>query len=187
LSYQFFDLTGSITYFSCTIISLLIGARTADSTFSFSTRAIIQSLFTLVWAARLGSFLFKRISKDSKDKVSMAQTGRTCNQTFPPSLRTTLTPSPSPSYTQRFDQIKINPPRFFGVWTIQGAWVTLTAISVFVVNSYGATDDKPINAVDILGYLIWVIGFGIEVTADNQKSKFAANPDNKGKVRTGRK
>jgi hypothetical protein len=69
------------------------------------------------------------------------------------------------------------------VWTIQGAWVTLTAISVFVVNSYGATDDKPINGVDVLGYIVWVVGFGIEVTADNQKSNFAANPNNKGKVR----
>eukprot|EP00520_Triparma_pacifica_P018682 CAMPEP_0118661708 /NCGR_PEP_ID=MMETSP0785-20121206/16436_1 /TAXON_ID=91992 /ORGANISM="Bolidomonas pacifica, Strain CCMP 1866" /LENGTH=340 /DNA_ID=CAMNT_0006555191 /DNA_START=6 /DNA_END=1028 /DNA_ORIENTATION=+ len=146
---KFFDLTGSITYFSCTLISLLIGARTSDSRFSFSTRAIIQSVFTLIWAARLGTFLYKRISKDSKDK--------------------------------RFDQIKINPPRFFSVWTIQGTWVTLTAISVFVVNSYGATDTKPIGPVDIIGYTIWLAGFGIEVVSDNQKSAFAANPANKGK------
>lgn len=60
--------------------------------------------------------------------------------------------------------------------------MTLTAISVFVVNSYGASDNSSIGAVDVIGYTIWAVGFAIEVTADNQKGAFAANPDNRGKV-----
>ena len=38
----------------------------------------------------------------------------------------------------------------------------------------------------IVGLLIWVFGFAIEVIADLQKNRFNANPDNKGKfIQTG--
>lgn len=41
-------------------------------------------------------------------------------------------------------------------------------------------------ASDILGGLIWALGFGIEATADQQKYNFKMNPSNKGKfVNTG--
>ena len=33
----------------------------------------------------------------------------------------------------------------------------------------------------VLGLLIWAFGFGFEVIADAQKSRFNANPDNRGK------
>lgn len=149
---KFFDLTGSITYVSCTIFSLVLGAAPVfdGDGWTFSKRSIIQSAFTIVWAVRLGTFLFARIKKDSKDK--------------------------------RFDEIKINPPRFFAVWTIQGTWVTLTALSVFVVNSYGKSyDEKDLGVTDYVGYAIWLVGFAIEVVSDKQKGWFAANPANKGK------
>ncbi|GMH89791.1 hypothetical protein TL16_g11567 [Triparma laevis f. inornata] len=149
---KFFDLTGSITYVSCTIFSLVLGAAPLydGDVWKFSVRSIIQSIATIVWALRLGSFLFARIKKDTKDK--------------------------------RFDEIKINPPRFFAVWTIQGAWVTLTALAVFVVNAYGRSyDEKELGATDFIGYAIWMLGFAIEVVADKQKGWFAANPANKGK------
>ena len=32
-----------------------------------------------------------------------------------------------------------------------------------------------------IGFLIWMVGFGIEVIADNQKSQFKKDPENKGK------
>ena len=32
----------------------------------------------------------------------------------------------------------------------------------------------------VLGFVIWVLGFAIEVIADNQKSRFRENPGNKG-------
>jgi steroid 5-alpha reductase family enzyme len=38
----------------------------------------------------------------------------------------------------------------------------------------------------VVGFLMWVFGFAIEVSADAQKSRFNANPDNKGKfIQTG--
>lgn len=146
---KYYDFTGSVTYFSATIISLLLGAGVScsDVGVSFHPRAVLQSFFVLIWCVRLGSFLFARIKKDGKDG--------------------------------RFDEIKINPPRFLGAWTIQGAWVFFTALPVFLVNSSGS--DKAICANDVIGWLVWAFGFAIEVIADNQKGAFAANPANKGK------
>ena len=36
----------------------------------------------------------------------------------------------------------------------------------------------------VLGTLIWILGFSVEVIADNQKSKFRSNPENKDKFIT---
>ena len=79
----------------------------------------------------------------------------------------------------RFDEIKINPPRFFAAWTIQGIWVLLTALPVFTVNAFHSP--KAIGALDITGWAVWFIGFSIEIVADNQKSAFAADEKNRGK------
>ena len=38
----------------------------------------------------------------------------------------------------------------------------------------------------MIGFLVWVFGFGFEVISDNQKSQFKADPANKGKfINTG--
>ena len=38
----------------------------------------------------------------------------------------------------------------------------------------------------LIGFLIWVFGFGIEIIADSQKSRFNSDPVNKGKfIQTG--
>jgi steroid 5-alpha reductase family enzyme len=38
----------------------------------------------------------------------------------------------------------------------------------------------------LVGFLLWILGFGIEVIADRQKSKFRADPQNAGKfINTG--
>jgi steroid 5-alpha reductase family enzyme len=153
---KFFDLTGSITYITCTLFSLVAGAspKFDGDSWSFSRRSIVQSIFVILWAIRLGSFLFSRIKKDHKDG--------------------------------RFDQIKINPPRFFAVWTIQGLWVIITALPVFTVNSFQGASDSSLTPRDYIGYAIWAIGFAIEVISDRQKSAFASDPANKGKwIETG--
>jgi len=57
---KFFDLTGSITYISVTVIALVSSAG-ADS------RAILLAALVIVWAIRLGTFLFTRIRQAGKD------------------------------------------------------------------------------------------------------------------------
>lgn len=56
----FYDLTGSLTYISCTLLALLLAGQ-------FDGRSILLTVFILVWAARLGSFLFARIRQDGSD------------------------------------------------------------------------------------------------------------------------
>ena len=84
----------------------------------------------------------------------------------------------------RFDELKPSFFRFLSVWTIQGLWVTFTMAAALVAIT--STDRKAFDLLAALGLLIWVFGFAIEVIADTQKSRFNANPANKGKfIRTG--
>ena len=80
----------------------------------------------------------------------------------------------------RFDQLKTSPIRFLVPWTIQGLWVFLTMIVVIVINSQA--DSAPALGIwDAVGLSIWLLGFGIEVVADNQKTAFNTEPNNQGK------
>ena len=63
---RFYDLTGSITYIVVTLTALyhksnFIGHRS-------DLRSLLIAVFILVWALRLGSFLFLRILKDTEDR-----------------------------------------------------------------------------------------------------------------------
>ncbi len=57
---KFFDLTGSLTYISVITIGLLLSG-------SFDARVILLWALVIVWAVRLGTFLFRRIQKAGKD------------------------------------------------------------------------------------------------------------------------
>jgi steroid 5-alpha reductase family enzyme len=144
-SEKFFDLTGSITYISVTIIAVLL-SPVVDG------RSILLLALVVIWAARLGTFLFRRIQKAGKD--------------------------------ERFDDIKPSFPRFLNTWTLQGLWVTFTLAAALVAIT--TTNRKELGWFALVGFLIWVFGFSIEVVADLQKSRFRANPENKGKfIQTG--
>jgi steroid 5-alpha reductase family enzyme len=79
----------------------------------------------------------------------------------------------------RFDTIKTMPVSFFMAWTIQGLWVLLTAATALAVITGGNRD--PLGVIGYLGIAIWLSGFLIEVVSDQQKSRFRADPANKGK------
>lgn len=57
---KYYDLTGSITYISVTLAALLASG-------SPDTRSLIVTTMVVVWAARLGTFLFRRIRSDGRD------------------------------------------------------------------------------------------------------------------------
>ena len=80
---------------------------------------------------------------------------------------------------QRFDKIKVNPPRFLVAWTLQAVWAIITAAAAIVVIS--ASERVPIDIFFWIGSAVWVLGFGLEVIADRQKSAFRKDPDNAGK------
>lgn len=84
----------------------------------------------------------------------------------------------------RFDELKPSFFRFLNVWTIQGLWITFTVAAALAAITSSARKD--LDAFALVGALVWVIGFVIEVIADAQKSRFNADPANKGKfIRTG--
>ena len=58
---HYFDLTGSLSYITTVIVAMVLSP-------SLDIRDLIICVMILVWAVRLGSFLFWRIKKDGQDK-----------------------------------------------------------------------------------------------------------------------
>lgn len=79
----------------------------------------------------------------------------------------------------RFDEIKVNPVRFFSAWTIQGLWVLLTAAAALAIIT--TTERQALGALGFIGIVVWLAGFAIEAVADRQKSRFKEDPANKGR------
>ena len=82
----------------------------------------------------------------------------------------------------RFDDIKPNFFRFLTSWTLQALWAFLTLSAALAVIT--SSNQTPLGVYSIIGSLLWVIGFGIEVIADRQKSAFKKDPNNDGKFIT---
>ena len=59
-SEKFFDLTGSLTYISVTIIAVLL-SPVVDG------RSLLLLALVVIWAGRLGTFLYRRVHKVGKD------------------------------------------------------------------------------------------------------------------------
>jgi len=84
----------------------------------------------------------------------------------------------------RFTLIKLSRPRFLMMWTLQGLWVFMTALPVFIVNQ--SKDIFPIDVLDYTGILLYIFGFIIEVVADSQKRSWQKIIINKNKfINTG--
>jgi steroid 5-alpha reductase family enzyme len=142
---KFYDLTGSITYLTVVVVSLILSPER-------DLRSLLLAGLVAVWAVRLGSFLFLRIKAAGEDR--------------------------------RFREIKQSFPRFLRAWTLQALWVSFSLAAALVVITSANRVEFGLYA--ILGLIIWLIGFGIEVVADRQKSQFNADPGNKGKfINTG--
>ena len=141
---HYYDLLGGLTYLAVTALSLWIGSQGEPP----SAREWLLSLFAIIWAIRLASFLTRRVRRSGGDG--------------------------------RFDTLKTSAVRFFVPWTLQGIWVTLTLLVVIVVNCQSGTS-VPLGVLDVLGAILWCVGFGIEVVADRQKQAFAARQESEGK------
>lgn len=84
----------------------------------------------------------------------------------------------------RFDELKVSFPRFLMTWTLQGLWISLTLAAALVAIT--AQGRKELGLVEGIGILIWLVGFGVEAVADDQKRRWRANKRNKGKfIHTG--
>jgi steroid 5-alpha reductase family enzyme len=135
---KFYDLTGSLTFITVTLTALALNPPV-------DVRAIILSAMVLIWAIRLGSFLFFRIRAAGEDR--------------------------------RFRQLKTSFSRFLLAWTLQGLWVTFTLAAALAALTSEVKIE--VGGFALVGVVIWLIGFGIEVLSDWQKSQFKANTANK--------
>lgn len=118
-----------------------------------SFRQFTITIFTFIWGIRLALYLTKR-NKDKPEDFRYAQ--------------------------WRNDWGKwIYLRGFFQIYMLQGFLMILIALPIIVVNS---TFKQGINVLDVIAIFLWIIGFYFEAVSDAQKSKFKAEPENKGKV-----
>jgi steroid 5-alpha reductase family enzyme len=136
---KLFDLTGSLTYLSLIALALALGH-------DLDARAMLLSAMVVIWALRLGTFLYRRIQRAGKD--------------------------------DRFDELKPSFSRFLAVWTIQALWVTNTCAAALI--GITTTVRVELDVWAAVGFSVWAVGFGVEVVADAQKSRFSANESNRG-------
>ncbi len=138
---KFFDISGSFTYIFVITYTLCLSYNSSGINYG----NILLSSFIIIWAIRLGSFLFFRIKKDGEDK--------------------------------RFRSIKPSPTRFFMTWSLQGMWVSICSACALA----GIANGIVVNSLFYFGAFIFVLGFIVEIIADNQKTKFRKDPANKDK------
>ena len=79
----------------------------------------------------------------------------------------------------RFDQIKTDFAQLAMTWTLQGLWVSLTSIAAWTaITVVGGAES---GVLTVVGIVVWLLGFAIEVKADQEKSAFRADPSNEGR------
>ena len=135
---HYFDLTGSLTYLSLILFALVMNPLG-------DPRSFLLAGLVLLWAVRLGTFLFRRVKADGSDG--------------------------------RFDQLKPHFPTFLMVWTLQGLWVFLTLACVLAAMT--SAESVPLGSFAVLGVLVFLFGWAIEVMADGQKRTFRSLPENR--------
>ncbi|KAI4196012.1 MAG: hypothetical protein LQ350_006844 [Teloschistes chrysophthalmus] len=164
---RFYDLSGSLTYISCTALSLCLptiraraaaaavgGVKPAWSSIlsalagsggSLNWRQVALSAAVSIWATRLGTYLFSRITADN-------------------------------GADSRFDDIRTSPPKFLAAFFAQATWVSLCLMPVLSLNALPASVFAALPAAvtltDIIGALLFIGGLSFEVTADRQKNKW---------------
>lgn len=111
----------------------------------------------MVWSVRLGGFLFYRVLKTGKDG--------------------------------RFDDMRGKLVSLGGFFTFQLLWAWTVSMPLTFLNSpkvsdpsIGGGDVKFGTASDIVGIVIWALGFALEVVGDQQKFNFKMSKPEKGAI-----
>lgn len=145
---SFFDLTGSLTYILVTVVAVVLSPP-------LDTRATLLLVLVVIWAARLGTFLFRRVRMAGKDDRF--------DELKPSFLRF------------------LNTWTIQGLWVSLTLAAALAAITSGERVSAATTSAAPfvLDAFVIAGALVWVVGFLIEAVADSQKRRFRADSANK--------
>ena len=137
-------MTGSLTFISISAISSYFNDQPA-------TRQYIAAALVIIWAVRLGTFLFSRMLKHGSDNRF--------DKIKPNKLR--------------FFNVWL----VQGLWVI----ITMSPLLVLMTKNPNIVSLNPLNVIEITGIAVWVTGIVFEVVADAQKTAFKDNKANKGK------
>ena len=137
---HYFDLIGSISYISIVLFTFL-------ALNNLDIRSVLIGLFIMVWAVRLGSFLFNRVKRDGKDN--------------------------------RFTVMKTKFWWFLFTWTLGGLWVFITMAAGLAAMTSAKV--IPLGWYALIGIVLWLEGFIVEVVADHQKTRFRSKKENRDK------
>ena len=137
---HYFDLIGSISYVSIVLFTFL-------ALNNLDIRSVLIGLFIMVWAVRLGSFLFNRVKRDGKDN--------------------------------RFTVMKTKFWWFLFTWTLGGLWVFITMAAGLAAMTSAKV--IPLGWYALIGIVLWLEGFIVEVVADHQKTRFRSKKENRDK------
>ena len=137
---HYFDLIGSISYISIVLFTFL-------ALNNLDIRSILIGLLIMIWAVRLGSFLFARVKRDGKDN--------------------------------RFTVMKTKFWWFLFTWTLGGLWVFITMAAGLAAMTSAKV--IPLGWYALIGIVLWLEGFIVEVVADHQKTRFRSKKENRDK------
>ncbi|KAF9426696.1 hypothetical protein BGZ94_006139 [Podila epigama] len=73
---------------------------------------------------------------------------------------------------KRFNAVKRSPRRFLVYWLIQGVWVSLTALPVYITNTIPAKLHPSLGIQDAIGLSLWIGGFLFQAVANYQKTQW---------------
>ena len=83
---------------------------------------------------------------------------------------------------KRFRKIKPSASQFFMTWTLQGFWVSIC--SMCALTAISSEIGVITNVFFYIGFVLFLIGFSIEIIADSQKNTFRSYEENKDKFIT---
>jgi len=137
------DLAGGTNFIVINLISLCLGGINYND----RARNVVVSSFAMVWGVRLSGFLFYRILKSGTDT--------------------------------RFDDKRTNFFKFLGFWIFQIVWVWTVSLPITFLNSpnvssvsTGGNTCAFNKGSDVVGIIMFSVGFAIETIADQSKFAF---------------
>ncbi len=136
------------------LLVYLTGAYT--SSFEIDTRTLVVGVFTAVWAIRLSGYIFYRSLKTGKEDYRYAEWreewGADANLNF-----------------------------YIRVYMLQALLAAAVSYPLYLVHRFSGEASFG-TTLDIVGSILFTIGFLFEAVADYQKNEFKKDPSNQGKV-----
>ncbi len=118
----------------------------------FSFKALLINSMVTVWGLRLALHIYNRNKKRGEDSRYLE-----CRKTW------------KNFYLRSYLQI----------FLLQGTFLFMISLPVMFINS---SISSVFGILEVVGLLVWGIGFYFETTADRQLKEFISNPANKGKL-----